>query len=183
MIGHGFVVRPAMGPDDHEAVYRGRHAVYVDEMGAMPARLDGVIRDRFDARLSTLNLIVERAGNILGGARFVADVGDGTTADQYFDFGPHLPYDARVGAGSMLWMLREARGIRGLIRDMMDIGHRWCEDMGLTHVLATVNPPVASRFAKVGYRLVGEPFLHGPERLPVQPMVLETGVEALPMAA
>jgi len=183
MHDHGFVVRTASGPGDHEAVYRGRHAVYVDEMGAMMPRPDGRIRDRFDARPNTLNLVVDHGGVLVGGARFVADDGTGTTADQYFDFDPHLPEGALAGAGSMLWMLPVGRGIKGLITEMMSQGLGWCLDQGLTHVLATVNPPVAARFARVGYRPIGEPFLHGPDKLPVQPMVLETGAALRKRAA
>ncbi|MCA9571434.1 MAG: hypothetical protein KC656_26530, partial [Myxococcales bacterium] len=94
-----------------------------------------------------------------------------------------LPEGAWVGAGSMLWMLPEARGVPGIIGEMMAQGLSWSVEQGATHILATVNPPVASRFARVGYRPVGEPFLHGPERLPVQPMLLETGVEVARRAA
>lgn len=182
MNDHGYVVRPAVGLADHEAVYRGRHTVYVEEMGAMGARPFRRIRDRFDTQPHTLNLVADKGG-VLGGARFVLDDGGGTTADRYFDFRPHLPEGAWVGAGSMLWMLPAARGTPGLIREMMDVGHRWLAEQGATHVLATVNPPVAPRFARVGYRSIGEPFLHGPDALPVQPMVLETGVEPHRQAA
>lgn len=177
MMSHGHVVRPAVGLQDHEAVYRGRHAVYVDEMGAMRPRPYRRVRDGFDARPTTLNLVAEKDGRILGGARFVVDDGEGTTADGIYDFRPHLPEGAWVGAGSMLWMLPEGRGIKGLIREIMDVGHGWLADQGVTHVLATVNPPVAERFARVGYRPVGRPFVHGPEGLPVQAMVLPTGLE------
>jgi len=169
------VVRRAE-PRQLEAVFRGRHQVYVEEMGAMTERVDGQISDRFDWASSTLNVVVidDATDRIVGGARWVKDTGRGTTADRYYDFTGHLPGWAVAGAGSMLWMLPEARGRRGVIGEMMAEGLAWCLEQGITHVLATVNPPVAGRFEKVGYRRVGEPFLHGAEALPVQPMVLTT---------
>jgi len=174
-----FHVRPAR-PDEAAELYRGRHEVYVREMRAMPPRPDGQIRDRFDGRPHTLNLaVVADDGTprkrIVGGARWVVDGGTGTTADAYFDFAPHLPPDALRGAGSMLWMLPEARGQRGLVGELMAEGLAWSIEQGVSHILATVNPPVASRFARVGYEPVGHPFLHA-TGLPVQPMVLATGV-------
>jgi len=168
-----FMVRRAE-PRDLEAIFRGRYAVYVEELGAMSERVDGQISDPFDWDPTTLNLVVEHEGRLVGGARWVRDTGRGTTADRYFDFSDHLPPWAVPGAGSMLWMLPEARGVRGLIREMMGKGLTWCVEQGITHVLATVNPPVASRFERVGYERVGVPFLHGAEALPVQPMVLVT---------
>jgi hypothetical protein len=64
-----------------------------------------------------------------------------------------------------------------LIPEMMAEGLAWCVEQGVSHVLATVNPPVAARFARVGYEPVGEPFLHA-SGLPVQPMILETAAAA-----
>ena len=169
-----YVIRIASSEADREAVFRGRHRVYVDEMGAMPPRMDGFIRDVFDDSPSAVNLVVcNEDGRVVGGARFMADSGSGTTADEYFDFGPHLPNGALRGAGSMLWMLPEARGVKGLIHDLMTAGHVWSNEQGLTHILATVNPPVADRFARVGYRRVGDAFLHGATQLPIQPMLLD----------
>jgi N-acyl-L-homoserine lactone synthetase len=169
----GYIVRAASTSSDEAAVFRGRHLVYVDEMKAMPPTLSGTVQDRFDGRPDTLNLVVDLDGAIVGGARFVVDTGQGTTADAYYDFGPHLPSEAVRGAGSMLWMLKSARGERGLITQMMRVGMEWSEDQGVTHILATVNPHVASRFSRVGYVPLGDPFVDPKTGLPVQPMVLE----------
>jgi N-acyl-L-homoserine lactone synthetase len=180
----GYQIRAAR-PEERRGVFRGRYEVYVEEMGAMPPNPWRVIRDRFDDRPGTLNLAVFDGERIVGGARWVADRGEGTTADAYYDFSPHLPEGALRGAGSMLWMAPEARGQRGLIGELMAEGLSWCIEEGISHVLATVNPPVASRFARVGYRPVGSPFVHD-SGLPVQPMMLETGVlpaVAMPLAA
>jgi len=172
----------AARPEERRRVFRGRYDVYVDEMGAMPPNPRREVRDRFDELPSTLNLTVVDGLRIVGGARWVVDRGQGTTADAYYDFRPHLPADALRGAGSMLWMAPEARGQKGLIARLMAEGLSWCIDEGISHVLATVNPPVASRFAKVGYRPVGEAFTHD-SGLPVQPMILETGVASRRLAA
>lgn len=177
-----YSVRRAYGPADHDAIYRGRHAVYVDELGAMTPRPEARISDRFDDRTHTLNLVVEREGTIVGGTRFVVDDGTGTTADAYFDFSPWLPDEAWPGAGSMLWMLPDARGLKGMIPEMMAWGLDWITRLGGTHVLATVNPPAAPGFERVGYRRVGEPFLHGPDQLPVQPMMRLTERATTPLA-
>jgi hypothetical protein len=171
MPDHDLVVRAAVSDADLEAVYRGRHRVYAEEMGAMARRPDRRIRDAYDTRASTLNLVIDGPVGIVGGARFVVDEGEGTTADAYFDFRPFLPPDARRAAGSMLWLLPEARGRRGLIAELMAQGHGWVADRRASHVLATVNPDVADRFSRVGYRSIGSPFVHGADRLPVQPMV------------
>lgn len=170
----GFAIRAAR-PGEGWRVFRGRYEVYVEEMGAMPPNPAREIRDRFDDLPGTLNLLVTEGLRILGGARWVADRGWGTTADAYYDFRPHLPDGAQCGAGSMLWMLPEGRGRKGVIRALMEAGRDWCVREGLSHVLATVNPPVAGRFEKAGYRPLGDAFLHT-SGLPVQPMVLETGV-------
>jgi len=174
-----FTIRPAH-PGERGELFRGRYDVYVREMQAMPPRPDEAIRDTFDDLDETLNLVVVRddggrSPRLVGGARWVADRGRGTTADGYYDFSPHLPTWARRGAGSMLWMRPEARGQKGLIGDMMAEGLEWCIEQGVSHVLATVNPPVAPRFARVGYEPVGRPFRHS-SGLPVQAMILETAV-------
>ena len=168
---------------DLEAIFRGRYQVYVEEMGVMPPSADAMVSDPFDWDPTTLNVVVEREGRIVGGARWVMDTGRGTTADKFYDFRDHLPPWAVPGAGSMLWMLPDARGLRGAIADMMAEGLGWCLEQGITHVLATVNPPVAGRFEKVGYRCVGEPFVHQGTQLPVQPMMLLTEAYAAAQAA
>lgn len=169
---HGVEIRGVWSEKEREAVFRGRHRVYVEELGVMPPRPSGMVTDRFDRLDGTLNLAAVLDGRIVGGARFVVDRGHGTPVDDRFDFAAHLPVDAVGAGGSMLWVLPEARGRRDLVPRMMKAGHLWCADQGATHVLGTVNPRRAAGFRRAGYHPVGQAFTHEGSGLPMLPVVL-----------
>lgn len=156
-----------------DAVFRLRHQVMVDEEGYMPATHDRRIIDRFDAFPASVNIIATVEGEIVGSIRYTERTGAGLVSDEYFDFTPYLPPEARVGDSSRLVVARNARASPRLVRAMMCMGYYWALRRGLTHLIAALNPARRESFLRVGYRLVAPQVHSATHDLPALPLILD----------
>jgi GNAT superfamily N-acetyltransferase len=175
------LVKIAATSAELDALFRGRHATYVEKGGYMPATHDKRIYDRFDAFPSTVNFVAYADGKLVGGVRVMRDDGAGTHADDYFDFGPYLPARAVVGSGSQLWVDPAFRGRGHVVPMLMNLSFYYLAAQGVTHMVATVNPEVEDRFFACGYEPLG-PVLHNQEKgVPFRPCMLEISSLASPI--
>lgn len=159
---------------DIDRTFRLRHEVFVTEGRYLPARPDGRIYDRFDALPGTTVMTAEVEGEVVGTVRFTHDFGAGTHVDDYYDFSPHLPDDAKVGSGSMLAVRKHARALPRVTTSLVGMCLFHAKRADLSHLLGTVNPEVLDRFLALGFRVVGTPrmrFNH--DSLPFVPVMLE----------
>lgn len=163
-------VKIAETAQDIDALFQLRHDVYVHEGGYMQPRAHGRVFDRFDELPGTRLMIAEVDGRAVGTVRFTADRGAGTHADDYYDFAPHLPADARVGSGSMLAVRARWRKTKRLSSSLLGLCICHALREGLTHLLGTVNPEVLGGFLALGFRPVDGVRVH--EGLPFVPVVL-----------
>lgn len=165
-----------IGPSAAEAdeLFRLRHRVFLG-CGYIAASPDGRLADRWDlAPEATANVIVQRRGRIVGGVRFAEQTGEGTPADGYFDFRPHLPAGrSRVGSVSMLVVEPRCLRIPRLLSGMLAMGFHWARSRRLTHIVAPVAPDCEPLAAHVGFRRIAPRFLHDELGLWVSPMLLE----------
>lgn len=155
---------------DRNAIFRGRHRVYVEEMGAMSARDDQRILDVFDTFRKTVNIACVADGRVVGGLRMTEGGPPlGTPADKLFDYTPFMPADAHYTSSSMLFIEKAYRGRNELIMGLFMMGYFWSVNRGADYILAPVNPPVARKLLRLGFHSVSDRFeIHG---LPVKAML------------
>lgn len=160
-------------PEEADELFRLRHRIfagcgYIDP--ASHARLE----DRWDDLPTTANVLVVRRGRVVAGVRFAERSAEGSPADGYFDFGPHLPREATaVGSVSMLVVEPRCLRVPRLLSGMLAMGFHWARRRGLTHVVAPVAPDCEPLATHVGFRRVAPRFRHESLGLLVSPMLLE----------
>lgn len=165
-------IRIPRSASDIDEVFRLRHTVYAVEGGYVPANLQGRLFDRFDALPGTVLMTAEIEGQVVGTVRFTRDLGAGTHANDYYDFTPHLPANARVGSGSQLAVLDDWRGRPRLTFTLVGMCIYHAAFMGLTHLLGTVNPEVIDGFMRLGFEPIDGVLMHEPSGLPFVPVIL-----------
>lgn len=166
-------IKIATTADEHDALFRVRHRVYVEQDGYLPPRPDGRIYDRFDSFPTTTNLIAVAGGEVIGGVRLAEPCAAGLPADDYFDFGPCLPREgARAGSASMLCMDRGYRHRKRVTRCLCSMFYYLATLRGLSHVLAPCNPAIEAAMLQTGYRRVAPVFRHG-SGVDVSPLLLD----------
>lgn len=166
-------IRLARTTDELDQLFGLRHRIMIDDERYLPARPDGRLADRFDAYPTTANVIALVDDRIVGSIRFTERTPAGTSADEYFDFAPFLPAQARDVAAGMLVLEPAYRGTPRLMFAMFGMGYHWALQRGATHVLAPANPRRRIGCLRMGYRVVAPEFRHEDTGLPVVPMVLD----------
>jgi hypothetical protein len=164
-------IRIARTTEELDALFRLRHQVMVEEEGYMAPTHDGRITDRFDAYPTTGNVIAVVGDRVVGGVRFVPVTVAGTPADEYFDFSPYLPVDARPVSAGMLVIAREYRRLGRMIPALAGMGSHWVLSQGYTHIQVPANPERGDLFARSGMRAVAPEFFHEKKKLRVLPMI------------
>lgn len=166
-------IRIARTAAERDALFRVRHRVYVEQGGYMPPRPDRRIYDRFDAFPTTTNLVALDGDRPIGGVRLAEPCAAGTPADEYFDFGPHLPPGARrVGSASMLCLDAAYRHRRRLTSCLCGMFYHLAVERCLSHVVAPCNPEIEPDMLATGYRRVAPVFRHA-SGVQVSPLVLD----------
>ena len=168
--GVGFYIQEARCAQTLDALFRLRHRVFVEQAGVMPPRPGRRIFDHFDAFPDTVNLIVRQGGEVVGGVRLVSAGPVGIPADQYFDFWPHLPEDARVGSASMFCMDQRLDQRAELTRALVGMFYLQALQRDLSHIVAPINPDMESIVVEHGYEAVGP--IQTTSGLVIKPMVL-----------
>lgn len=155
---------------DRDGIFKGRYKVYCEEMGVMPPNARKRVLDQFDGFENTINIASICDGKLVGGLRVTESTpGVGAPADEHFDFRPYIREGSKVTSSSMLFLEKDYRGHAQLVSIMFMMGYFWSKYRGADYILAPVNPAVARKLARVGFRAVGEDFdSHG---LPVKPML------------
>ncbi len=165
-------IRLARTTDELDQVFALRHRVLVEEEGYLPAQPDSRLADRFDAYPTTANVIALVDDRVVGAVRLVERTPAGTSADEFFDFRPYLPPDARDVAGGMLVLERAHRSTPRLVFAMLGMGYYWAIGRGATHIIAPANPERRAALLRSGYRAVADEFLDEHKALPTLPMIL-----------
>jgi N-acyl-L-homoserine lactone synthetase len=166
-------IKLAETTEELDAVFRLRHRVLVEEEGYVRGVPEGRLSDRFDAYPTTANVIAVVEGQVVGAIRFMEASAAGTSADEFFDFRPHLPPGARIASSSMLVVARAYRKVPRLVFALNGMGYSWAAARGVTHLLAPANPQRRAAFEAVGHKVVAPEFFHRRKQLPVLPMILE----------
>lgn len=164
-------IRIARTTEELDALFRLRHQVMVEEEAYMAATHDGRITDRFDAYPTTGNVIAVVGDQVVGGVRFVPVTVAGTPADEYFDFSPYLPIDARPVAAGMLVISRDYRRLGRMIPALAGMGSHWVLSQGYTHIQVAANPERGDLFSRSGMTAVAPEFFHETKNLRVLPMI------------
>jgi N-acyl-L-homoserine lactone synthetase len=154
-----------------DAVFRLRHDVFTEE-GTFEATGSGRIVDRFDAFPGVVNIVARVDDEIIGSVRFMEYSEAGASAEDWFDFTPHLPTDGRIGSASQLVVHKDYRFVPGLTVSMISMGYAWCLQRQLTHLTSAANPEVAAFLKKSGWQFIGQEFLHAQRGVIVQPTII-----------
>lgn len=170
-------VQTAKTPAEIDQLFRARHEVYVDEEGALEARPDGRVYDRFDALPATENIIGVVDGRIVGGFRMVLDSEAGLPADDYYDFSQYYADGSPRASLGMLFVRKEYRGNPRLLGGMLLLGYHWLSARGVKVAVSPMNPAASKHMERAGGVAVGPvSTAHG---LPFVPLILRVD-EATP---
>ena len=156
-----------------DEVFKLRHRVMVDEQGYLEPRASGRVLDRFDASPGVATVTARVGDELVGSMRVMESRAHGTSADDYFDFGPHLRGTERLGAGSHLVVRKAYRAIPDLTISMVAMSYGWAIERGLTHLIGAANPVIVSRFVDSGWKPLGKVFYDLSHGLWVQPILLD----------
>jgi N-acyl-L-homoserine lactone synthetase len=166
-------IKVATSAAEQDALFRARHRVYVEQGGFMKPRPGRRIYDRYDAFPNTINIIAVSDGEVIGGVRLTESDEVGMPAEDYFDFRPYLPDNAkRVGSASMLCLDRKFHQRKRVMSCLAGMFYYWATLRRLTHILAPANPDIEERLLETGYRRVGPRFQH-PSGVEVTPLILD----------
>lgn len=166
-------VKIAATAAEHDALFRLRHRVFVEQGRYLPPRPDGRFFDRYDAFPTTTNLLAIQNNEVIGGLRLAEPCAVGTPADDYFDYRAVLPHsESHVGSASMLCIERTLRGHQRVTRCLIGMFYCLAVQRGWTHVLAPCNPEIEAVMLDSGYRRAAPVFQHH-SGVAVSPLVLE----------
>jgi N-acyl-L-homoserine lactone synthetase len=171
-------IRLARTAEDLDAVFRLRHRVFAEEEGIFGLQADGRVVDRFDTYPITGITLAEIDGHAVGTYRITEVTPVGTSTDEWYDFGPHLPSGTRAGAASLLAVEREFRERPGLVFSLLAMLYSWAANRGLTMLTAAVRPSVLPTATNHEWRTVGPQQVSSTHGLPFYPVVLR--LEDLP---
>ncbi len=150
-----------------------RYQVYVDEEERFAERADGRIFDRFDCFPTTGSVLATDmdTGVDVGTLRFAVRTDAGLPSDSFYDFSPITgSLEGGIGTIGMLAVIREYRGVGGIVLGMMKVATRHLRGEGVEHVVAPVAPDIESALRAMGGQQVGESFTHGDPPVGMTPM-------------
>lgn len=157
-----------------DELFRLRHRVFVEQDGYVPATGDGRMRDQFDDLPTVTHFAASVNGTIAGCLRYGDLSPEGTSVDEYFDFGPYLPPPpGRSCAGSMVAVSREFRGTPRLTSGLFAVFFLWAHLRGMTHIYGVANPERLNGFCRNGFRALGPVRFDERHRLSFVPIMLD----------
>ncbi len=162
----------AKTPETIDEVFQIRHRVFCEEEKLLEKDPTGRMLDRFDAFPSTANLIVQKEGRVVGSLRLCVDSNVGLPADEYFDFRPHLPKDARIMHCGMFCVTQEYRTPK-IATGLMLMATYFGISNNVSHVVAPINPAIARMLKRVGYEQIAEEFTESHTKAQMMPLVLD----------
>lgn len=162
----------ASSPSEIDAVLQLRHSVFVEEAGKMAPHPDRRLIDRFDAYPTTINFVAKAAGQVVGAIRLTLDSPMGVPADEYFDFRPLVPAEAKVLGIGMFCVDKAFRSSR-MALGMILMASYYAVRHGVSHVIAPVNPDIRSLVLKVGFKPVCEVVSDPHSGLDILPVLLD----------
>jgi len=159
-------------PELLDALFRVRHQVFAGG-GYMPATASGRIVSHLDALPTCVHLTALVDGAVVGGIRVDHPGGVPSGADELFDFDPYVSDPSTAAGVSLLCVLPEHRGLRGINRSLWKMASYVAENNGMTHIKGSANPERRSMFEAMGYEVLVETFHHDESGLDVLPVLLE----------
>lgn len=153
-------MRLASTTEELDSVFRLRHKVFAEQENLLKPRADKRFYDRFDAFPSTVQMIAKHQGHTVGAFRFSLDDACGLPADEYFDFRPFVPHDAKLMHTGMFCIHHDYRGDK-IAMGLILMAAYYAISNNVTHAVAPINPAIAPLLRRIGFKKVGEKF-HDP---------------------
>jgi hypothetical protein len=174
-------IKIARSAQDLDRLFQARHQALVEERGCRFPQPDLRLVERFDAFPSTLNIIAEVDGEVVGGVRLGAP-GDQAPPLACYDFSTHLPRSGRAGTVSAFHLLEahQAGGQR-LGFSMLYMAAFCAHQQQLSHLLCCLEPKVARLAQSIGFQQVAPRFDGGPAEGELVPMLLDLRQLDLPL--
>lgn len=162
--------------------FRLRREVFVGE-GIVRGDQRSLMYDVFDTIDETAIYVVLDGEQVIGTVRGTRASSLGLPADQYFDFRPHLSSDvSRTGNASMLCVAPAYRSSPANML-LVEAVHRWAISEDVTELVACMRPEAAPMVERIGGVVVGAPFDHPVEGVPVVPMSQRIAGDVSPFVA
>ncbi len=153
-------MRIAETTQEIDSVFLLRHTVFVEQEHILKANDDARLYDKFDSFPSTVQLIAQHGNRTVGAFRFSLDDVCGLPADNYFNYRPHVPEDARLMHAGMFCVHQDFRGEKIAMGLILMAGY-YAISHNVTHVVAPINPAIAPLLRRIGFEQVGDQF-HDP---------------------
>ncbi|BDX05140.1 N-acyl amino acid synthase FeeM domain-containing protein [Planctobacterium marinum] len=153
-------MRLAHSTEELDSVFRLRHLVFVEQEKILQGNSEKRLYDRFDAFPSSVQMLAEHNGQTVGAFRFSLDDTCGLPADDYFDFRPFVPKNARLMHSGMFCVHKDYRGEK-IAMGLILMAAYYAMSNNITHVVAPINPTIAPLLRRIGFKKVGEQF-HDP---------------------
>lgn len=164
-------IRRATTHDQMLALFRARHAVYVEEEGSLQSHGDGILRDRFDLLPESANFVAIDGEAIIGGVRFSRWSPHGSPAAAYPEIAARSE-SPTVATGSRVF-LRRAYRARRVGDALLDTGLSWAAASGARSVVAVGNPRAERFFRESGHDVLGPGGFDAQHGVPYIPLSLD----------
>ncbi len=155
-----------------DAVFKLRHQVFCEEGKYFPETPDGRFFDSFDAYPTTKNIVAIHDEKVVGSLRLTVDSEVGIPADDYYDFRALLPEGCKLLSSGMYCVDREFRNPK-IALGMIQMASYFALEIGISHVVGPINPPIAKLLKRVGFDIVGDEMIEPHTGLKILPAVLD----------
>ena len=153
-------------------LFRVRHQVFVGG-GYMAPTSDARLLSHHDALPTSIHLAALVDQHVVGGLRIDLPGPVPAGADELFDFTAFMTEPERTAAVSMVCVLPEHRGARGVNRSMWQMAAYVAALHGATYMRASANPERQNMFAELGFQALAPPFRDHNAGLDVLPIMLD----------
>lgn len=167
-------VKIASTAQEVDAVFRGRHRVFVETDRYMKPSSDARLHDRFDCYPTSANVIAMHEGSVVGGMRLTIPSAVGTSSEEMFDFRkvfPALTNDYITA--SWFFLERHFRSISRAAYGIAALAYAWSQSKGRDRLFCVINPDVAQSALRIGFAKLAEPIYDDKKQLTFVPMMLE----------
>ena len=165
-------MRLAETSEELDSVFLLRHLVFSEQEQLLKGNREKRFYDKFDAFPSSVQMIAQHENTTVGAFRFSLDDVCGLPADDYFDFRSLVPADAKLMHAGMFCVHQDYRGEK-IAMGLILMAAYYAISNNVTHVVAPINPAIATLLKRIGFEKVGEQFYDPHIHYDVLPLLLD----------
>jgi N-acyl-L-homoserine lactone synthetase len=165
-------VRLAQTEEEVDAVFRGRYRVFVETHKYIEPNDENRLYDRYDSYPTTANFIAVHDGELIGGLRFTERSPVGSSPEETFNFGMHLPPASELyGSGSWLFLDSAYRKRSSITYCLWTLAYAWAQERRWSKLFCVANPVVVPSLLQHGFRQLAAVRIDARKNLPYVPVM------------